>query len=206
MMGPFLVIDDFADGHTVGALQEFVRASRERFAQSLVSSAGGGAVDLSQRASDILLEDLGPVETAFRPLVEHRAPALLRELGLPALEEFDPELELAAHRDGGFFGRHIDTATGDLRLRHATNRMASIVYYFQLEPDGFSGGELLIHPLAGNGAPARIAPRHNRLVAFPSFLPHEVARVNVPGDRFENARFSINCWLHRKRPLPPPRH
>jgi SM-20-related protein len=44
-----------------------------------------------------------------------------------------------------------------------------------------------------------VEPEHNRLVAFPAFVPHEVVPISCPGNAFADRRFSINCWLHRAR-------
>ena len=77
--------------------------------------------------------------------------------------------------------------------------MVSAVYYFHRQPRGFSGGQLAIYPIDAGDA-ATIEPMHDRLVVFPSFAPHEVLPVTVPGNAFADARFSINCWLRRERP------
>ncbi|WP_417597170.1 hypothetical protein [Novosphingobium aquae] len=59
-----------------------------------------------------------------------------------------------------------------------------------------------MEPFAFNGTePAvSIALKRARLVAFPSFAWHQVARVSPQGDSLANARLSINCWIHRARP------
>ena len=74
----------------------------------------------------------------------------------------------------------------------------SAVYYFHVQPLGFSGGELVIHPF-GLSEASVIEPRDNRLVVFPSFALHEVLPVVCPNDGFASARFSINCWLRRAK-------
>ena len=37
---------------------------------------------------------------------------------------------------------------------------------------------------------------NNSLVFFPSDYFHEVLQVHAHGDAFENARFTVNGWLH----------
>jgi Rps23 Pro-64 3,4-dihydroxylase Tpa1-like proline 4-hydroxylase len=44
-----------------------------------------------------------------------------------------------------------------------------------------------------------LEPRNNRLIAFPSFVPHEVRRVACPSGEFADSRFAINVWLSRAR-------
>ncbi len=57
---------------------------------------------------------------------------------------------------------------------------------------------LVIHALAGDERQV-IAPQHDRLVVFPSIAPHEITPVDLPGNAFADARFTIVSWLHRSR-------
>lgn len=45
-----------------------------------------------------------------------------------------------------------------------------------------------------------MAPETDTLVAFPSWLRHEVLPVRVPSGDWADCRFSINCWLLRANP------
>jgi len=81
-------------------------------------------------------------------------------------------------------------------------RVLSCVYYFHREPKAFEGGALRIHAF-GSEEDAEfvdIEPRQNSLLVFPAWAPHEVRTVSCPSDAFADARFSVNCWLHRARP------
>ncbi len=108
------------------------------------------------------------------------------------------EVELVAHRDGAFFEPHIDIMIQARRDQMPSDRIVTLVWYFHAQPQRFSGGELALLPL-GPGEPVLIEVRDNRLLAFPSFAMHEVRTVSVPGDRFADARFAVNVWLHRAR-------
>jgi Rps23 Pro-64 3,4-dihydroxylase Tpa1-like proline 4-hydroxylase len=44
-----------------------------------------------------------------------------------------------------------------------------------------------------------IEPVQNSLVAFHSWMRHEVRPVGIAGDRFRDNRFAINCWYQRRR-------
>lgn len=44
-----------------------------------------------------------------------------------------------------------------------------------------------------------VPPESDTLVAFPSWLRHEVLPVHVPSGAWRDSRFAINCWLHRAR-------
>ena len=125
-------------------------------------------------------------------------PQICRDCGLAPFPVGKVELELVVHRDGGFFCKHIDTVTGSNAKARNTDRTLSMVAYFHKRPARFSGGETQILPFRGEGT-RKVKARHNRMLAFPSFAPHEVLPVNVPGDRFADARFTVNCWLHRAR-------
>lgn len=126
-------------------------------------------------------------------------PGILPELGMPAFVPSGFEVELVAYTDGCFIARHRDTGTG--MGRHKQDRIVSMIYYLHREPKGFDGGELRLWPLmpAPSGAQGfvDIAPLQNGLVAFPSWAVHEVLPVQVPSQRYDDARFAINVWAQR---------
>jgi SM-20-related protein len=107
------------------------------------------------------------------------------------------EVQLSCSGHGDYYRRHSDNHNVRLRSRQIT-----CVYYVNAEPKAFSGGELRIYappPPGGASHPDRyvdVEPRHNRLVAFPSSLAHEVRPVVVGSNRFTERRFALNAWLH----------
>src|SRR2546423_5148826 len=112
------------------------------------------------------------------------------------------EFEITAYRDGGRFGAHIDTSEKLNRVR-----VLSCVYYFAATPCRFSGGELRLYgfPAASSkdaAAPPLVdlVPETDTLVAFPSWLRHEVLPVRVPSGAWAEGRFPFNCWIHRLSP------
>lgn len=120
---------------------------------------------------------------------------LRKRIGMGAYDFHDLEMQIAAHNDGAFFRRHNDSYKG-----WNLNRVISAVYYFHREPCGFTGGALRLYPLTGEGN-ADVAPTHNSLVVFPSFVQHEVMPVACPSGEFMDSRFALNCWF-RKKPKP----
>ena len=140
--------------------------------------------------------DWKPLKKAFRAVVEDRIEEIVSGAGCTGFRPDLMEIELVATRDGGHFIRHIDTRTK--MPDDTTDRIVSAVYYFHREPAAFEGGELIMHALVGDET-LKVEPKHDRLVVFSSIAPHEVNRTTIPNDGFEDARFSINCWLHRKR-------
>lgn len=192
----FRVTRDFLGADIRSQLLDYAAANQERLE---ASALGTGRLDPSIRDSRVL-DDLGP----FAPLLEQRVlalvPGLIKDLGLTPFTPADVELQLAVHGDGGFYRRHIDLFTDKLRQEsRGADRLISLVYYFNHEPPGFSGGHLRLYPDHQNPAAGAIdvAPEQDTLVAFSSWMPHEVLPVACPSKQFRDSRFSINCWVRR---------
>jgi Rps23 Pro-64 3,4-dihydroxylase Tpa1-like proline 4-hydroxylase len=143
---------------------------------------------------------LGPVEARFRHAVADRFDELRAGTGIPPFDLTRLETEVCAQRPGSFFAKHIDTDTREATPSYSSDRMISAVFYFPRDPLPFSGGELILYDFAGDAQAATVAPRRNRLVAFPSFAAHEVTPVAAVRGSLDPTRWSVNCWLHRERP------
>jgi len=184
-----------------GQLLDYVSANQDRLEASAV---GTGRHDTSTRLSR-LTRDLGRFKEILEARVLALVPALIVDLGLTPFEPTDVELELAVHGDGGFYTRHIDLFTGKTRHEHQTHdRLISMVYYFYNEPKAFSGGALRLftdHTNLESGV-VDIEPRQDTIVAFSSWLPHEVRPVACPSGLFHDSRFSVNCWVSRAHSKP----
>ena len=199
MLPKYSLIDDFLEPELLDRLRSHALACEDRFKPAKVRDSGSSVRDAAARTSSKCAEGLGPLKAIFAERLRAVAPRLFTELGIPPAPIADVETELIAHRDGAFFGPHIDTFVAAERTGETTDRLISTVFYFTFAEAAFSGGALAIFPFAKGPPPATIEPRTNRLVAFPSFVLHEVRKVSVPGDAFRDARFSINGWLHRQR-------
>ena len=195
---PHAIIDDFLDQDTASRLLDHALRNRELFEPATTTKDGEASQYREDRKADSL-PDLGSSSEDFSAAVEARFDELCQAIGMEPFALAGMDIELAVHRDGGFFLPHIDTMTEADRAFMEGDRLISLVYYMHLPGARFSGGHLSLLPFVGDAEPKRIAPRHNRLVAFPSFARHEVERISVPGDAWEDARFSINCWLLRGR-------
>jgi SM-20-related protein len=193
-----LVIEDFLPPADHAALLAFALASEAGFLPSEVHDSGDGRYDPSSRRSLRFGGDLGAIGEAFGAAILARRDDLFAATGTPPFAVKRCEIELSAHGDGGFFALHQDTLTGAERLSRSADRLLTAVYWFHRQPQRFGGGEFALYPI-GPGEPELIAPRDNRLVAFSAIAPHEVRPVSCPGGGFGDARFSINCWLHRAR-------
>lgn len=152
---------------------------------------------------------LGPLEELLRERLLGVLPELMASTGTGGEPPTSLELELAAHADGAYYCPHIDIPVGSDRkpigAEPGQDRVLSAVYYFHSEPKAFSGGQLRLYPFgpipaAGDPAPANyveLEPVHNSLVAFPSWVPHEVRPIAVPSGEFRDYRFAVNCWYCR---------
>lgn len=192
------IIDGFLAEDVAQALLDHALNNEALFQPAEVRAASGYRVSEDDRQA-FSTNDLGPAGPHFTAAIEAHFEHFCREVGLAPFPIAAWDVEMAAHRDGGFFREHIDTMTAENRPEQLGDRILSLVYYLHRPDARFTGGELVLRPFVGNDSEARVAPRHNRLVAFPSFARHEVEPIRVPGNAWEDARFSINCWLLRAR-------
>jgi len=195
----FLVVDDFLPEADVAGLVDYSLCHQAAFEPARVRYLGHRDIDTAARRALKCTDGLGEYEAIFKRALAARQDDLLRMLRLPSFAVSRTEIELAAYGDGEFFVPHIDTAVGEGRTGRS-DRMLTTVYYFHAAPKRFSGGELVIHSLRPGQPVDTVEPVHNRLVLFPSFLPHEVRPISCADDDFSSRRFSINLWLHRARP------
>lgn len=190
---PHGILRDWLGPSGVERLLTYAAEHRERFSPSKVRHGSDGLLDPMQRVS-LILKDLG----SCRPVLEEAVRASLPDiLSATRTQPFEPsrvELELAAHGDGAFFLKHIDTYAGQPAL--TSRRVISGVYYFHTLPRPFSGGTLRLFGL-GSSQTIDIEPENDTLVVFPSWFPHEVLPVSCPSRRFEDSRFAVNCWIHQ---------
>jgi SM-20-related protein len=168
----------------VARLLSFAQTSRDQFKASDVGYGESNRVDPARRRSSKLKQ--------LASMYEH--------LGYKLSDPVSIELEMVAHGDGAFFLRHADTV---IRPEMTSYRAISAIYYFHWLPKLFSGGVLRLYSIGGKeGTFVDIEPTNDRLIFFPSWFPHEVMPVVCPSGRFEDSRFSINCWVYTKQ-LPP---
>jgi len=199
ILPPHVVMTDFLPPDVAAALYAYALANESRFEPSSVGYGEGLRIDPACRLS-VVLRDLGPFKQQLRDRLAPLAPALSAQLKTSQFEITRIELELAAHGDGAFFERHLDTHRGAATAK--MYRILSGVYYFHAQPKAFGGGALRLHELLPASSERRfldIEPAHNTLVAFPSWMPHEVLPVSCSSQRFADSRFAINCWFYRAR-------
>jgi SM-20-related protein len=187
------------------ALLAYALENEARFAEATVG--GTNSVDRSVRHSRVLT-DLGALHDLVEGRIADVVPLLIADLGLTPFIPTGYEIELVAHEDGAFYGRHIDLFSGTAARGGASDdRLISVVCYLNHEPKGFSGGELRLYQQVDPSrfaleTPIDVVPEHGMAVAFSSWLPHEVRRVHCPSGKLRDARFTLNCWVLRHRSAP----
>jgi SM-20-related protein len=200
---PHLIFRDVLGSANVTGLLQHVALRQQDFRPAGVRNRRSGErrVDINQRDC-LFLDDLGPYKQKIDSFIRSVLHRVVGELRLAESAIEPREFEICAYGDGGRFGVHVDTNELIDRVR-----VASCVYYFAASPPRFSGGELRLHGFpvrSAEGASVAptsvdIAPETDTLVAFPSWLRHEVLPVHVPSGAWADRRFSVNCWVLRPK-------
>jgi SM-20-related protein len=193
---PHRLIRDFLPASLAEALLAWAVENEAIFKPTTVGSRSGKRVDPQIRVS-ISVRKFGPLKEELSRRILAVAPDLICDLRVNPLEIADTELELVAHNDGAFYGRHIDTFTGS-GSDGGSHRFVSAVYYIHQRPKPFSGGALRLHRFGaagGDGDFLDIEPEHNLLAVFPSWAAHEVRPISCPSKAFAHSRFAVNIWI-----------
>lgn len=193
-----IVIDDFLADETVARLDAHIAAQEASLFEISIdfeNNQYSGSRRLWQAPGG-----LGSCEEWFTAAVSARIGDLFTATGIKPFAPARFEYELNAQFDGAFFDQHIDSDFGKAAKDRVSDRVVSAVYYFPREGAQFTGGELEIYAFNSSSPTVFIAPKRNRLVAFPSFANHRVARVTASNNGLANARLSVNCWIHKARP------
>jgi hypothetical protein len=192
---PHYIKEEFFGSALVDQLIEHVLANRAHFKVSKVDS-GEGRIDQNVRISSVL-RDFGHLKKEIKARFHAVFQEALEQLKIPSFNLCGTEREIVAHGNGAFYERHIDTLTGS---SDGSFRALSGVYYFHAQPKKFQGGMLRLLPLRPNTDEANyldIEPVNDRLLLFPSWLPHQVMPVSSSSTDFGDSRFAINCWYHK---------
>lgn len=197
---PIIVVDDFlTDQKSQEVLEECISLRPVYRDAEVLKTPSGGAVDHAVRQNEVVYMD-----TVFQGN-RHRSKILQNVLqsgiwgaeGMRVWGEGNSGFEvmnrvtrwetvLSRFGDGDFYDFHQDWNF------NKSNRLITAVYYAAKEPSKFKGGRLTVK--TGEES-AYFLPRHNRLLVFNSGLKHSVEKVQLPGNVFEEGRFSINIWL-----------
>jgi hypothetical protein len=195
----FLQIDGFLERTQYDRLLAYIVARLDHMAPSTVTHphSDEGAYDETFRRSRVD-QDLGGIWPIFEERLTAMLPHVRKELGIDRFELGSIERQLTAHGDGDFFSRHVDENDPGTN----GSRVITFVYYCNLEPKEFSGGELRLQCRQGaDDAPrtldayVEVDPRVNSIVFFPATTSHEVMPVSTTADGPTGLRFTVNGWF-----------
>jgi uncharacterized protein len=189
---PVFVLDGFMTDEQITGLRDYAERHPADFHPAKVGGSAGGRVDHSRRRA--LVMHPRPLMPRVRDLVTAVVPRAQQALGLPAERVNRVVVQITASADGGFYNRHTDNSSGS-----NTGRKISYVLFVHRGPRAFTGGELVVYPRGPAGLRSGrrvIEPETGRIVFFPSDLPHEILPVHAPGERIEDARLTVNGWIH----------
>lgn len=186
------VLDGFMAEEEIAGLRDYAEQHRADFHPAKVGGSAGGRVDHSRRRALVLYP--GPLASQIRERVMAILPQAQQALGLPTAPAERVDAQITASPDGGFYNRHTDNSSGP-----AAGRKISYVLFVHRSPPAFTGGELVLYPHGSadlHTGRREIAPQTGRIVLFPSGLLHEIMPVHTSGDLIEDARLTVNGWIH----------
>lgn len=191
---PHLLIENAFGGDMVARLLAYAMEQQSTFGATKI---GREKVQNSQIRRSRMTRAFGPMKADLEAAFLAYLQQAISTLRLTPFTVESLSMELAAHGDGDFYRRHIDTFTGEDKA--ATDRILTGVYYFHAVPRAFSGGELRLfslRPPEQGGSYLDVVPSCDGLLLFPAWVPHEVRPVTCPGCSFAQSRFAINCWYN----------
>ncbi len=189
---PFELRHDFFDAATHAQLLSLAMERQPALAPSTVGGVNPrrdwrrSRVDLNPAAFEALAQ--APIVVAARQAMAGFA--------MPAFDFGSIQMQFTAHNDGDFYKAHCDWGDGGSEHRRLT-----FVYYFNRQPRGYSGGDLLLFDSTDDGRNfaarsfTRVMPQDNMLIVFPSRFWHEVEAVRCGGGAYGDSRFTLNGWI-----------
>jgi Rps23 Pro-64 3,4-dihydroxylase Tpa1-like proline 4-hydroxylase len=197
----FVVVDDFLRMAKVDELIRYTLAHEPDFVRGkVISRSGVPVIDTKYRRARELRK-IGQHKYAIVRHLKAVLPLVLKRLRHRAFHVSSVDVQITASNHGDFVSPHRDS---DRRIRELASREITFVYYFRTKPKAFRGGELRVYDsqlengeYVSAGKYKSVAPRHNRVVFFPSSLWHEVRPVHCPSRVFADSRFTVHGWILR---------
>jgi len=193
---PHVVVDGFLSPDELREARAELLRLKPRLRIGLQGQAGRSVLTGSKRNRLVVLGDSMRVGGRPSRILESFRKRLWSPYVLERLElAYEPLFQLlrfcrgalvqvSAYGDGDFYDFHVDA-----------NPVPGItaVLFLCRPPRAFTGGDFI---LEFRGRRKRVAFKDNRLVIFPSGTRHRVTPVRCRGSRFEDMRFSVQCWPH----------
>jgi SM-20-related protein len=194
---PYYIKENFFGPALINQLLEYTVENQTHFEASTMGP-GDGVLNPKYRVSSIL-RDFGSLKQEIKSRFKTVFQEAIESLRMHPFQLYGTEREIVAHANGAFYNRHIDTATSSSEV---SVRVLTAVYYFHAQPKKFQGGDLRLLPLRSSADETNyldIEPINDRLLLFPSWVPHQVMPVVSESVDFKDSRFAINCWYHKLR-------
>lgn len=209
---PHLIIDNFLPSHTAKEMILEAVKLKDKFTPADIGTDSQYVDDceackkireinkMVKRKNDVLYlshDDKEPLifETAIQKVISDASfQDLVSNLPsmFPIMNNCDSsEAILSRHGMCDFYGWHTDNGGSDLLMKR---RIITIIYYFNIEPQKFTGGELILS-YPDIRTVKTIQPKHNRAIIFPSQHTHCVNTVTLESEDFKDGRFAINYWV-----------
>jgi Rps23 Pro-64 3,4-dihydroxylase Tpa1-like proline 4-hydroxylase len=165
------------------------------------ATSRSGHVDSSIRNA-MVIDDIDELADDVGRAIDALLPDVRAGLGVGPFEPGRKQMSMVVYGDGAFYARHKDTSLSH-RAR-SEPRQVTFIYYFFREPKAFTGGELRLYGVRARES-VDVSPERDMLVAFPSWLMHEVLPVSCPARAFDASRFALNVWVKGRAPSAPRR-
>ena len=213
---PFIIIDDFYDNYQLNSIWrefDFLYDKLEYPTHSSVETIRGAVDDngsMLKNNKSVWLDVIYPYRNISNILTHNRKffynwksifsgskSWWIQSMGeCSHIFNMDSTL-LAYYEDDSYYKIHVDTS------------VISTCTWFYREPKGFDGGDFIINPndrdigkeLSETYLPSEIKIRNNRMVIFPSCIPHKVLPIKMK-DEYKDmkgmGRFSLTNFIKVK--------
>lgn len=206
VLAPFAEFPEIMDCRVHDAILDWTLANADKFQPALITDQRSGENVLNpERRNALTCRDFDEIRSRISTIFENHLAEIVERLRFRGDTNFEYELELSAYGDGAHFIPHVDITLGrspDRAKLDNDRRQLSAIYYYHRRPKGFSGGRLKLFGFPSTGseevAAIEIEPEDNKMVVFPSWVPHQVQPVSCPGKSFKDYRFAVNCWFLRE--------
>lgn len=188
---PFVLIDYALDDKIIKNIQSMITNGRHAQSPALLKDRDSAKDYLDATRWKGTIHRPATLANVFEPIIYSMFKQVCRRLLISAFEISRIECKILQSEDGDFFLPHVDTGPG-------LNRVFTFIYYFEVGPRDFEGGDLLLYddteimdvsPL--KNIHTRITHQHNRLLFFPAKVRHESLPVKRVGNLPFGGRYAV---------------
>jgi SM-20-related protein len=164
---------------------------------SVTTAANDYRKSLVLKGSNNLIDSTAKL---IRERLSQKLPEVFIHLKIPTFKVANIEMQITAHNHNDYYKTHVDNDSFE-----TSRRLLTYVYYFNKNPQNYSGGQLRLYDsektsfLCYKAANTYqdIEPTNNCVIFFLSSIHHEVLPVKCPSQSFQDGRFTVNGWIYR---------